>query len=229
MFERDCERATRPIRNTHARYVERSAEGIKSHFVLTLCKVSLPVPSDYPWEVFYDPKERLLQINQCVPSIADVTVKRTDSNRPLAKRDSEAVLRRYVPAIALQIAHHVASNDLNNDVDRIAINCWCRFFEPSSGRLKDAFVLALVVKKDEMKELNLQKADALEAFRALRGAYVYSVQDVVPIEPTIRLDRNDDRFVAGRDVLDGMAQGQTLAARDWQDVEHLIRDLISKE
>jgi restriction system protein len=71
--------------------------------------------------------------------------------------------------------------------------------------LKDAFVSALVVKKDELKELNLQRADALEAFRALRGAYVYSVQDVVPIEPLIRLDKNDDRFVAGRDVLDGRA------------------------
>jgi Restriction endonuclease len=228
-FERDCEGATRPIRHTHARYVERSPEGIKSHFILTLCNLSLPLPSDYPWDLFYDPDERLLQINQCVPSIADVTVKRVGSNRPPAKRDSDAVLRRYVPAIALQMAHHVASNDLNNDVERIAVNCWSRFFEPSSGRLKDAFVAALTVKSEEIKELNLQRADALEAFRALRGAYVYSVQDVVPIEPTIRLDKNDDRFVAGRDVLDGMAQGQNLAAMDWQDFEHLIRELLSKE
>jgi restriction system protein len=229
IFELDCERATRPIRNTHARYVERSPEGIKSHFILTLCNLSLPLPSDYQWDVFYGSDERLLQINQCVPSIADVTVKRTDSNRPSAKRDSDAVLRRYVPAIALQIAHHVVSNDLNADVDRIAINCWSRFFEPSSGRLKDAFVAALTVRKEEISDLNLQRADALEAFRALKGAYVYSVQDVVPIEPIIRLDKNDDRFVAGRDVLDGMAQGQNLAAMDWQDFEHLIRELLSKE
>jgi restriction system protein len=123
----------------------------------------------------------------------------------------------------------VAINDLNNDVDTIAINCWSRFFEPSSGRLKDAFVAALTVKKEEIAGMNLQKADALEAFRALRGAFVYSLQDVVPIEPLIRLDKQDDRFVAGRDVLDGMAQGQNLAAMDWQDFEHLIRELLSKE
>ncbi len=225
----DCDAATRPIRNTHARYVQDNPEGIKSHFVLTLCNLSLPLPSDYPWDVFFDSDERLLQINQCVPSISDVTVKRADSNRPPAKRDADAVLRRYVPAIALQIAHHVAGNDLSGDVDKIAINCWSRFFEPSSGRLKDAFVAALTIKKEEIRELNLQRADALEAFRALRGAYVYSVQDVVPIEPLIRLDKSDDRFVAGRDILDGMTQGQNLATMDWQDFEHLIRELLAKE
>jgi len=66
----------------------------------------------------------------------------------------------------------------------------------------------------------------LEAFRALKGAYVYNVAEVVPIEPAIWLDRDDERFVAGRDVLDGMAQGQNLAIMDWQDFEHLIRELL---
>jgi hypothetical protein len=37
---------------------------------------------------------------------------RQDSKRPPAKRDAEAVLRRYLPAVALQIAHHIARNDL---------------------------------------------------------------------------------------------------------------------
>jgi restriction system protein len=52
---------------------------------------------------------------------------------------------------------------------------------------------------------------------------------MVPIEPTIRLDKEDERFVSGRDVLDGMAQGQNLAEMDWQDFEHLIRELLAKE
>jgi hypothetical protein len=228
-FERDCEEATRPLRTTFRLYKDRTPQGIKKHFVFALSTLALPLPSNYQWDFFYDENERLLQVNQCVPSLSDITIKRTDSNRPPAKRDAEAVLRRYVPSISLQLAHMVAVNDLNDDVDTIAINCWSRFFEPSLGRLKDAFVAALTVKKDEIQGMNLQRADALEVFRALRGAFVYSLQDVVPIEPRIRLDKNDDRFVAGRDVLDGMAQGQNLAAMDWQDFEHLIRELLSKE
>jgi hypothetical protein len=42
-----------------------------------------------------------------VPSLSDVTVVRTDSKRPPAKRDAKAVLRRLVPAIAPQLAHQM--------------------------------------------------------------------------------------------------------------------------
>jgi Restriction endonuclease len=228
-YEQECRKVTQPIKAVRDRYLQRTQDGVKSHFELALCNFSLPVPDDYPWEVLYDSSERVLQVNQCVPSLADVAVVRADSKRPPAKRDAEAVLRRLVPAVALQLAHHVACNDHNKDVERIAVNCWSRFFEPSSGRLKDAFVASLTAQKREIAEINLQRADALEAFRALRGTYIYNVQEVVPIEPSIRLDKEDDRFVVGREVLDGMAQGQNLAAMDWQDFEHLIRELLSKE
>jgi restriction system protein len=179
--------------------------------------------------VFYDETERILQVNQCVPAIADISVKRADGNRAPAKRDVEHVLRRYVPAVALQIAHQVAANDLKDNVDTIAVNCWCRYFEPSSGRTKDAFVASISASKSDVSDLVLERADPLEAFRALRGSFVFSAQDVVPIEPTIRLDKSDERFVKGRDVLDGMAQNQNLATMDWQDFEHLIRELLAKE
>jgi hypothetical protein len=228
-YEQECRRATAPIRAVQQKLLARTPDGVKTHFELTLCTMSLPVPNDYPWLVLYDATDRILQVNQCVPSLSDVTVVRTDSKRPPAKRDTEAVLRRFVPAIALQLAHQVACNDLYDDVDKIAVNCWSRFFEASSGRLKEAFVASLVVGKAEIVQVNLERADALEAFRALRGSFVYNVQEVVPIEPTIRLDKEDNRFVAGREVLDGMAQGQNLAAMDWQDFEHLIRELLAKE
>ena len=228
-YERECQNATRPIRAVQERYRQRTSDGVKSHFELTLCNLSLPIPNDYPWAVLFDPTDRLLQVNQCVPSLSDVSVVRLDSKRAPAKRDADAALRRFVPSIALQLAHQLAVNDIQGDVEKIVVNCWSRFFEPATGQIKDAFVASLIAEKQAIAEVNLQRADALEAFRALRGAYVYNTQEVVPIEPAIRLDKEDDRFVAGRDVLDGMAQGQNLAVMDWQDFEHLIRELLAKE
>ena len=58
---------------------------------------------------------------------------------------------------------------------------------------------------------------------------MFSTQEIVPIEPQIRLDKNDSRFVKGREILEGMAQGQNLATMDWLDFEHLIRELLEKE
>jgi restriction endonuclease len=196
---------------------------------LALRTLALPIPSNFPWSTFYDPNERLLQVNQRVPAISDIVVSRTDSKRPPAKKDTDNFLRRLVPAVSLHIAQDVALNDLYDDVDTIAVNCWCRYYERTTGHVKNAFVSSLKVGKTDILQIDINKADALDAFRALRGAYVYSTEEVVPIEPQIRLDKKDDRFVEGKEVLEGMAQGQNLATMDWQDFEHLIRELLAKE
>jgi hypothetical protein len=218
-----------PIKKIYKDYTARTKEAIESHFQFSLRALAIPVPPNFPWSTFYDPSERVLQINQRVPSISDVIVKRVDSKRAPAKREVEYMLRRIVPAVSLHMAQQVGMNDLFDDVDSIAVNCWCRFFDRATGRLRNAFVSSLSVNKEDIVEININKADALDAFRALRGAYVYNTEEAVPIDPQIRLDKKDDRFVEGKEVLEGMAQGQNLATMDWQDVEHLIRELFAKE
>jgi hypothetical protein len=228
-FEQKATSELQPLRDIHRAYLLGTKEGIEQHFGLGLETIQLPIPPRFPWRVFYDPDERLIQINQRVPFTSDIVVKRTESKRPLAKRDVEHFLRRLVPAISLHIAGNVAANDWHDYVDTIAVNCWSRYFEKTTGKVKDAFVSSLKVEKKSILEMDINRADALDAFRALRGAFVYSIEDIVPIEPQIRLDKDDKRFVVGKDILDGMAQGQNLATMDWQDFEHLIRELLAKE
>jgi restriction system protein len=43
------------------------------------------------------------------------------------------------------------------------------------------------------------------------------------------MNRTDSRFVDARDVLDSLGNNTNLAAMDWQDFEHLIRELFEKE
>jgi hypothetical protein len=196
-----------PIRSVYKEYTTHTRNGIERHFQFALRTLALPIPSNFPWSTFYDPNERLLQINQRVPFIADIVVIRPDSKRAPSKRDTDNFQRRLVPAVSLHIAQHVALNDLYDDVDTIAVNCWCRYFERTTGRLKNAFVSSLKVEKKDILQIDINKADALDAFRALRGAYVYSTQEIVPIEPQIRLDKKDDRFVEGKEVLEWPAPG----------------------
>jgi hypothetical protein len=168
-YEQERERQLNPIKHAYEDYSARTKLGIESHFDWALRTLALPLPSDFPWSVFYDPQERILQVNQRVPFLADIVVKRSDGKRALAKRDADNFLRHIVPAISLYIAQHVAINDIRGDVDTIAVNCWCRYFERTSGKLKNAFLSSLKVEKEQVIELNINKADALDAFRALRG------------------------------------------------------------
>ena len=77
--------------------------------------------------------------------------------------------------------------------------------------------------------IDINRADPLYAFQQLGGVFVYSVDDVVPVEPHIRLDKEDARFVAGKEVISNLVQGQNLAVMEWQDFEHLIREVFEKE
>jgi restriction system protein len=52
--------------------------------------------------------------------------------------------------------------------------------------------------------------------------------ELTPIAPVIRLDTNDRRFVDGREVLGNMVGGMNLASMDWEDFEHLCRQLFEK-
>ena len=228
-FEERAAEELKSIRDIYKQYLLDTQQGVTEHFSLALHTLPLPLPAAFPWRVYYDRNERLIQVNERVPFASDTIVKRPNRKRPPAKRDIEHFLRHFIPAISLHIAACVAANDWRDDVETIAINCWSRYFEKSSGKLKDAFVSSLKVDKKMMLEMNISKADALEAFRSLRGAFVYSTDEIVPIEPQIRLDKNDERFVEGKEVLDGMAQGQNLATMDWEDFEHLIRELLAKE
>jgi restriction system protein len=228
-YESDRNMALSRAKTVYEEYERSTKTGIENHFHLALAMISLPLPRDYPWALFYEPAKRTVQVNQRLPLLSDIIVKRSDSKRAIAKRDAEHFLRRILPAIVLSIAQQVARNDINDDVDTIVVNGWSRYFEKTTGKLRDAYVATLKVSPSTMRDIDIGKADPLAAFRALGGVFVYSPDEVTPIDPEIRLDKEDRRFVEGREVLSGLAQGQNLGEMDWQDFEHLIRELLSKE
>ena len=125
-YEEQAAKRLAPIRSVYKNYLLETNEGIEQHFNLGLETLPLPLPPGFPWRVFYDRDEQLLQINQRVPFLSDIVVKRSDSNRAPAKRDVDNLLRRIIPAISLHIAANVAANDQHNHVRTLAVNCWSR-------------------------------------------------------------------------------------------------------
>jgi restriction system protein len=52
---------------------------------------------------------------------------------------------------------------------------------------------------------------------------------LTPIAPLLTIDKTDRRFVSSYDVTDQLDDYYNLAAMDWEDFEHLIRELFEKE
>jgi restriction system protein len=50
-----------------------------------------------------------------------------------------------------------------------------------------------------------------------------------PVIPIMTLDRDDRRIVAAREVMEGLRENENIAAMEWIDFEHLVRELFEKE
>ena len=52
---------------------------------------------------------------------------------------------------------------------------------------------------------------------------------MTPVAPILMIDKEDSRFTASYDVAHELDEGYNLAAMDWEDFEHLVRELFQKE
>ena len=79
----------------------------------------------------------------------------------------------------------------------------------------------------QISALKLSALDPIAAFSALKGVAARSLE-VTPIAPIFRIDTNDKRFIEAKEVIGKLSDGQNLAAMDWEDFEHLCRELFER-
>ncbi|GAU83482.1 tellurium resistance protein [Bosea sp. BIWAKO-01] len=62
----------------------------------------------------------------------------------------------------------------------------------------------------------------------LKGVASPSFKEISPIRPVLTFDTPDKRIVEGRNVVDELDKTTNLAALDWEDFEHVVRELFAK-
>ena len=104
--------------------------------------------------------------------------------------------------------------------------------------LRSIYEVFVSKKKEEIKslrrpfirqflELDLKNVDPKKCFKSLKGVSAAKLIDVSPVQPVLVFNKNDRRFIEGKDV--EMNSGTNLASMDWEDFEHLVRELFEME
>ena len=156
-----------------------------------------------------------------------VQLKAGPSKKPATQREKKDAAAKIYPSLCLRLAAEIARLDDDDLVNGIAINGWADYVEKTTGRLKRAYCASLFVTKEQILSLNLAAVDPLQAFTALKGIAARSLE-LTPVAPILRLDMNDPRFIDPKTVLANMATGENIAAMDWEDFEHLCRELFER-
>lgn len=226
-------------KNKFAAMLEGYSNGIKEDVInrmqCVLSNIILPPSVPRTWDIDFDEGERILIIDIFLPDVVHhppsktVVLKKGIVKKPLSQTEKKEAVPRIHPAIMLRVAHEVFRNDYENIVRLLVLNGWVKFDDPTTGASTKAYTASLMVAKNQIEVLNLSKIDPLAAFNSLHGKSAGRLIEIVPIEPTLSLNRKDPRFVDAKPVIGNLDKSTNLAAMDWQDFEHLIRELFEKE
>ena len=234
-FEAQCSKQKTELLHTLQGFRTRSKPSVLRRVELILGSVHLPTSVPRFWQLDYDDQQQILIVEIALPNVVhDPPIKTVPQKagsvvKPLNQTERKELVPKVHPAIMLRVAYEICRNDGSETIKLLVLNGWVDFINPQTGLDTRAYTASLIANPKQITGLNLAKIDPLSAFNALKGKSSGKLIEIIPIEPSLNLKRTDARFVNARAVLDSLGSTTNLAAMDWQDFEHLIRELFERE
>jgi restriction system protein len=205
---------------------------LKNRALLTLKNLPLKVIlKEYSVEI--DSTSRMLIAECQFPHISDlkffklVSLKSGLTKKPPNKSELTQAQMQLHPALCLRLMYELSRIDDNDLIDVVVINGWVEYVDSRTGNRQKAYCASLLARKEEALGLNLKLVNPLDAFKALKGMKPAG-QEFSPIAPQVRINMEDKRFVDEKEVLRNLDSGLNIATMDWEDFEHLCRELFER-
>jgi restriction system protein len=219
-------------------YLDRRPESIPEYckMVLSASKYPDTFPSDASVE--FVEESRTVVVDYCLPDLTALpTLKEV---KYVATRDAfqevhvnEAWLNRTYDSVLYQIAlrslYELFQADAANTIDAIVFNGWVNSIDKAIGKEVNACILSIQACKSEFMDINLAHVEAKACFRKLKGVSAAKLTALQPVRPILQLNKEDKRFIPAYNVAETLDTSSNLAAMDWEDFEHLIRQLFEEE
>lgn len=212
-------------------------KGVEFYFNEILKKIKLPAQVSISWELQYNSDSKIMILDCNVPSkdiipktkdIKYITTRKEFKECNLKDKEIDQNYDELLYQLALRISNDLYVSDINNQIKSIVYNGFFTGINKSNGKEETKCIMSLQTMKTEFLEINIENVDAKSCFLRFKGILGSKLSEFVPIAPIINLNKEDSRFVSGKDV-SNKVNGMNLAAMDWEDFEHLIRLLFEKE
>jgi restriction system protein len=129
----------------------------------------------------------------------------------------------------LRTIHELFDADEADVLATITFNGYVSSIDPATGHERNPCVLTVQAGKEEFSQINLELIEPRACFKGLKGIGSPKLHSLTPVAPILRIEREDARFISAYGVADGLQEGDNLAAMDWEDFEHLVRELFEQE
>ena len=226
------------IDNFKVEYFEKNQESILQYCEIVLNNSNYPDYFPKNFELEYNPDNKILIIDYELPSIEKIPkvkeVKYVLSRRELKEIFlPEAQINKIYDDVlykfSLRTIHELFEADVINALDAISFNGWVNSINKATGNEENNYILSIQVTKLVFERIDLSNIDPKTCFKNLKGVSSSKLSSLTPIRPILQINKSDKRFVDGYDVVDSLEEETNLAVMNWEDFEHLIRELFEKE
>jgi len=233
-WKTDKEEHDRIYESIYEGYSERS--DVIPFIIMILNSSKYPIDFNREISVDFDPENKIGIIDYLMPSIASVPSissltylpkKNAIKEQLFTEKEMHVKYDKMLYDITLRSIMEIFMSDYKKIIHSLVYNGWVEIIEKSSGKKQKVCILSIQVKRQDIEGVDVNHVDPKAWYRKNKGIGGISLKDYVPIRPIIILNKEDKRFVASYSV--EVNDAINLAAMDWEDFEHLVRDIFEKE
>jgi len=195
-------------------------------------------PESFPksYEIDYNPESKILIIEYSLPSIEQLptlnevkVIKGELKEYHISDAQKLKMFDTTMYNITLRTIHELFEADVANALDAVSFNGWVNAINKATGKRENNCILSIQAKKEEFLDIDLSNVDPKTCFKNLKGVGSSKLSGLTAVQPILQISKTDRRFTNHYDVAEKIDNSTNLASMDWEDFEHLIREIFSKE
>lgn len=174
--------------------------------------------------------EYMLPNPEQLPQIKEVkylSSRKEYKNIMLSKSEIFKLFDDAVYGITLRSIYEIFINDTAKAIDAISFNGWIKSRNKATGKKENSCIVSIQVKRNDFMDIELSSVEPKSCFKFFKGVGSSKLYGITAIQPILQIQKNDKRFVNTQDI--EFDNSTNLALMDWEDFEHLIRELFEKE
>jgi restriction system protein len=220
------------------RYAAGEPDGVEQYVQMVLARSTYPEDIAGEPEVLFDSASKTLIVNFWLPAPSEVprvteyqfvASRKEIKPKEMKAKDFEAFYDNIIQQLALRTIHEILISDAAQRIEAVVFNGWARGIDSKTGKAFTSCILSCQAPREQFVEFDLLHVEPKECVRGLKGITAGPLAMLAPVRPIMDINRDDDRFVESKEVLDQMRPQENLAAMEWEDFEHLVRELFEKE
>lgn len=217
-------------------YFKKEKKGIISFYSKFLTSFSYDPNFQKSVEIDFNDKTNVLIIEYLLPSIEHfpnikemryIKTRNEFKEINFTQRELYNIYDDVIYRIVLDLINIVFQNDVIDSIESVVFNGWSNAINKATGLYNKACILSVFCEKIEFLKINLSEVEPKECFKSLKGISANKISHLTPIKPIISIEKSDSRFVPSKEI--GIDSSTNLASMNWEDFEHLIREIFEQE